>query len=248
MNDRTTFRRYTKELLHHAVNVYSAASWAVALLGILPIWNDHTLPWLAVLFAVLSVVPASFRAWQVAVQAQPAPGELSILPKSAQVSPSIEGRLPGKSGHIDVRLDVSNPGSEPVDIAEVSVHAWGVPGDLFGGPGSLRVQGNNQHRSWGNLSLPIRLDPKDRRHDLAIFVEIQPRSEDALDFARTLMKHDDFSVTFRVRCENPARAASFIYVEARGSLVDYRDAAINVWDSQKHTDLLIAAGNLRRAR
>ena len=247
MNDRISFRTYLSEVLRRIINFYSAASWGIALLGILPIWNGQNVPWLATLFAVLGIVPASFRAWQAAVQAQPAPAELSIRSKSAEISAPINSRLPEKAGHIDVRLDVSNPGSDPVDLAEVIVYAWGVPEDLFRGPVSLKVKGKNQLGTWGDLSLPVRLGPKDRRDDLAIFIGIEPCIESEVKFARNLMRQESFSVTLRIRCENPARASSLVDLEARGSLLDYRAMAINIWESNKHADLLIAAGDLRRS-
>lgn len=245
MQDRTSIKTYVRKLTGHLINVYSAGSWLIALAGILPIWKGHSLPLLTALFAILSLLPAGYRAWLEAIRAQPAPAELTVGVRSVSINAPINQRVPAEDGHFDLRLDVSNPRPEPVDIASVAVDAWGVPEDLFVLGPPPEVHGQQVPGRWGRLTLPLRLEPYQRRLDLAVFVKVRVKTQPAHEFARRLFAHDGFSIRLRIGSENPARQPAVALVEAIGSLKDYRDMAVQIWESNKQTDLLVAAGNLK---
>jgi hypothetical protein len=244
LEERISFKTYLRELGRHVINVYSILSWVIALVSVMPIWKGQSLLWLTALFAVVGVVPASFRAWQDAVKAQPIPAALLVREKSAGIAAQIDGRVPQPRSHFDIRLDISNPSTEPVDIAEIKVEDWQVPESVFSLPVALKIQGYDHNRHWGTLTTPIRLLPKERRQDIGVFIDVDLRNDPAEEFAKHLVRLNNYSFRLVIKSENPSGMTAMSALEVKGDFWDFQATIVRAWKDRNQPDLLIAAGDL----
>lgn len=239
-----TIGRFLRDVWKHGVNGYSAASLVLALIAVLPVWSTPIPSYFGAAALLVVGFYATYSAWRQAVLELPNRQSLSVEAKTAIFAAGFDSILPPSPARFDIRLDVTNPALEPLDLVKVEIASFELAAPLLGGKPIAKVFGRpNNH--WGELSLPFRLQSHERRTDLAVFVELAFNVTGAEDFATKLRNSASWAITIRFASETSARARSYTDLVVSGTFDETKRVALARWKQEKRADLVAALGGLQ---
>lgn len=242
MNSQTpsppSVSRFLRKVLRHGANTYSVISLFLALAApFLPVEALFRTA-LASVFALISFLVASYRAWsEVETKLRPSAGLRPEIRSSSFGSSSTQHGLPRGPCRLVINLELVNEGLQPLAVTAIRIASFHANNELIGElDPSIQLSCTNHPHGNSAISLPHKVPSSDRELGIRLQAAVPIQETEPLRFASLLGTLETYEVGVEIEYEDLTSKPVVVTAEGRGTFSGFKKGFLLQWKKSQMTD------------